>query len=64
MNIRSLNSDDFDVLNPILDDWWGGRPVRGLLPRLFFEHFTNTSFAVEEAGWEMTPQSLALLAKQ
>ena len=32
------------------DDWWGGRPVRHLLQRLFFEHFSDTSFVAEESG--------------
>jgi diamine N-acetyltransferase len=50
MQIRPLVAADYDVLSPLLDDWWGGRPVRQLLPRLFFEHFTPTSFALEDAG--------------
>ena len=48
MTIRHLESADFDVISPVIDDWWGGRPVRGLLPRLFFEHFRPTSFALAE----------------
>ena len=50
MNIRYLESADFDVISPVIDEWWGGRPVRGLLPRLFFEHFRPTSFALCEDG--------------
>ena len=42
--IRHLESADYDVIEPIVDAWWGGRPVRGLLQRLFFEHFAPTSF--------------------
>jgi GNAT superfamily N-acetyltransferase len=48
MTIRHLESADFDVISPVIDEWWGGRPVRGLLPRLFFEHFRPTSFALSE----------------
>lgn len=48
MNIRHLKYADFDAISPVVDEWWGGRPVRGLLPRLFFEHFQPTSFALEE----------------
>ena len=48
MNIRHLEPADFDVISPVIDEWWGGRPVRGLLPRLFFEHFRPTSFALVE----------------
>ena len=48
IRIRLLESTDFDVISPVIDEWWGGRPVRGLLPRLFFEHFSTTSFALVE----------------
>jgi GNAT superfamily N-acetyltransferase len=46
LHIRHLQPDDYELVSPIVDEWWGGRPVRALLPRLFFEHFNNTSFAV------------------
>jgi len=47
MSIRPLTPEDYDFISPKLDDWWGGRPVRQLLPRLFFEHFSDTSFVVQ-----------------
>ena len=31
-------------------DWWGGRDLTHMLPRLFIEHFHNTSFVVEHDG--------------
>lgn len=46
VTIRHLDVGDFDRLIRVVDEWWGGRPVRGLLPRLFFEHFSTTSFAI------------------
>src|SRR4051794_8754427 len=46
--LRSLAPSDYDVLSPVLDDWWGGRPVRAMLPRLFFDHFSSTSFVLVE----------------
>jgi GNAT superfamily N-acetyltransferase len=48
MNIRHLEPADYDVISPVVDEWWGGRPVRALLQRLFFEHFRPTSFALTE----------------
>jgi GNAT superfamily N-acetyltransferase len=34
-----------------VDDWWGGRRVHDLLPRLWLQHFTGTSWILEdEAG--------------
>jgi len=44
--MRQLMPEDFPFVTSVVDAWWGGRPVRHLLPKLFFEHFTNTSFAV------------------
>lgn len=31
----------------VVDEWWGGRPLRSLLPRLWLEHFTGTSWIAE-----------------
>jgi GNAT superfamily N-acetyltransferase len=44
--VRPLTSDDYGPVVSVVDEWWGGRPIRGLLPRLFFEHFGPTSFFV------------------
>ena len=33
-----------------VDDWWGGRTLHHLLPRLWFEHFTATSWIAEDAA--------------
>lgn len=46
MLIRNIKSEDFDKITPILRDWWGGRDMS--LPRLFFDHFQNTSFVMED----------------
>jgi hypothetical protein len=47
MQTRPLISSDYDRISPVIDQWWGGRPVAHLLPRLFFRHFSNTSFAID-----------------
>ena len=31
----------------VMPAWWGGRDLRPLLPRIFFEHFRTTSFVAE-----------------
>jgi ribosomal protein S18 acetylase RimI-like enzyme len=49
-SIRPLESADYDLIEPVVDEWWGGRPVRGLLQRLFFEHFGPMSFFVGADG--------------
>jgi GNAT superfamily N-acetyltransferase len=31
----------------VMPAWWGGRDLRAMLPRIFFEHFRTTSFVAE-----------------
>ncbi|MFQ3544146.1 GNAT family N-acetyltransferase [Halobacillus rhizosphaerae] len=50
MNIRFLESSDYYVLSPLINEWWGGREMSSLLPKLFFDHFNNTSFIAEKNG--------------
>jgi ribosomal protein S18 acetylase RimI-like enzyme len=38
---------DHVALEPLLDDWFGGRRVRRFLPRLWFRHFASTSWVAE-----------------
>jgi len=38
---------DHPVVMAQVDDWWGGRRVRAMLPRLWFRHFTGTSWIAE-----------------
>ena len=48
--IRQLSTADYSSVISVIDQWRGGRQMADLLPRLFFEHFTDTSFAVERDG--------------
>ncbi len=48
--IRAIQASDFLAVTSVMDDWWGGRPVRHLLARLFFEHFHQTCFCIEAQG--------------
>jgi ribosomal protein S18 acetylase RimI-like enzyme len=47
MHIRHIESADYATIIPVVDDWWGGRPMRDMLPKLFFTHFRQTSFIAE-----------------
>lgn len=47
MNIRPVKGSDYDVISPLINDWWGGRNMSDMLPKLFFDHFTLTSFIAE-----------------
>ena len=48
LKLRNLTPDDYLPLRAVVDEWWGGRAVAGLLPRLFLNFFQTTSFAVED----------------
>ncbi|MGG0465387.1 GNAT family N-acetyltransferase [Priestia aryabhattai] len=50
MTIRLVKGSDYYVISPLINDWWNGRQMSDLLPKLFFDHFKNTSFIVEEEG--------------
>lgn len=50
MMIRSIQESDYFTIVPIVNEWWGGRQIDHLLQRLFFVHFQNTSFVMEEEG--------------
>ncbi|MDA5280989.1 GNAT family N-acetyltransferase [Streptomyces sp. NPDC054904] len=54
----------------VLDDWWGG--LKGgagaveralLLPRLYFQHFTTTSFLIERADAEVAAFLVGFLSQ-
>jgi ribosomal protein S18 acetylase RimI-like enzyme len=47
---RPIEPSDYDRPIGRVDGWWGGRDVHGKLPRLFFEHFRDTSFVAEQDG--------------
>jgi ribosomal protein S18 acetylase RimI-like enzyme len=48
--IRPIRPQDYQAVMSVIDDWWNGRQMADKLPRLFFEHFTDTSFAAERHG--------------
>lgn len=50
LEIRQLRLAGYGPVIAVVDDWWGGRQMAGLLPRLFFERVTGTSFAAERGG--------------
>ena len=45
--LRRPVEDDHAVIVAVVDDWWGGRRMHELLPRLWFQHFTGTSWVAE-----------------
>ena len=48
--IRNAEPADYASVIGVIDDWWGGRAMAAMLPKLFFVHFRDTSFVAEEDG--------------
>jgi predicted GNAT superfamily acetyltransferase len=49
IDLRTARPDDYDAIVRVVDDWWG-RPVAGVFPRLFIDHFHATSLIAERDG--------------
>lgn len=47
INLHHAQSSDYEPIIAVLNDWWGGRAMRDMLPRLFFTHFQPTSFVAK-----------------
>ncbi len=50
LEIRHAEPADHARVLAVLDEWWGGRQMRDMLPKLFFVHFRETSFVAERNG--------------
>lgn len=50
MEIRKVKVSDYYLISSLINDWWDGRHMSDMLPKLFFVHFADTSFIAEENG--------------
>ncbi|MCA1063848.1 GNAT family N-acetyltransferase [Rossellomorea sp. AcN35-11] len=50
MNIRFVKGSDYYAISPLINEWWGGRQMSDMLPKLFFDHFQDTSLIAEKDG--------------
>ena len=48
VTIRHAEPADYASVIGVIDDWWGGRAMAAMLPKLFFVHFRDPSFVAEE----------------
>ena len=47
ITFRRPTEGDYAAISRVIDDWWGGRRMDVLLPRLWLRHFTRTSWLAE-----------------
>jgi predicted GNAT superfamily acetyltransferase len=45
--IRHVQPSDYGRVIQHVNEWWGGREIAPMLPRLFFIHFESTSFVAD-----------------
>jgi ribosomal protein S18 acetylase RimI-like enzyme len=50
IRIRNAEPSDYKAIISVVNDWWGGRNMRDMLPKLFFVHFRQTSFIAEASS--------------
>ncbi len=48
--IRHVEQYDYQPIISVIDEWWGGRNMAAMLPKLFFVHFRSTSYAAVDDG--------------
>jgi ribosomal protein S18 acetylase RimI-like enzyme len=46
--IRHARPSDYVRVIGVVNEWWGGREMAPMLPRLFFVHFEGTSFVADD----------------
>lgn len=46
---RTAVPADYDAIAAVVDAWWG-RPILASLPRLFLDHFHDTSLVIEDGA--------------
>jgi len=50
IHIRNAEPADYQQIIKDVNDWWGGRRMSDMLPKLFFVHFQSTSFVAVQDG--------------
>ena len=48
--IQKAKPADHAKIIAALNNWWGGRDLTAMLPKLFLNHFNDTSFVIEKEG--------------
>lgn len=48
VHFRRPTEADHPAIVAVVDEWWSGRWIHDLLPRLWFQHFTGTSWLAED----------------
>ncbi|MDH3343895.1 MAG: GNAT family N-acetyltransferase [Desulfobacteraceae bacterium] len=63
VNIRHGDPSDHPRIIKVMKDWWDGRDLTSMLPRLFLEHFFNTSMVMEDRENELIAFLIGFLSQ-
>jgi ribosomal protein S18 acetylase RimI-like enzyme len=63
LTFRRPTEDDYPRVVDVIDEWWGGRRMRALLPRLWFQHFTGTSWMAESKDGRLAGFVVAFISQ-
>jgi GNAT superfamily N-acetyltransferase len=63
LTFRRPTADDYPKVVEVVDEWWGGRKMRALLPRLWFQHFTGTSWILEASDGRLAGFIVAFISQ-
>jgi ribosomal protein S18 acetylase RimI-like enzyme len=63
VNIRYSEPSDHPRIIKVMKDWWDGRDLTPMLPRLFLEHFFNTSMVMEDRENELIAFLIGFLSQ-
>lgn len=59
---RRPERSDYARIVEVVDAWWGGRAMADMLPRLFVDHFADTSYVVDDADGRLAGFVIAFLS--
>lgn len=63
LTFRRPTEGDHSRLMDVVDEWWGGRRMRALLPRLWLQHFAGTSWIAEAPDGRLRGFVIAFLSQ-
>lgn len=63
LTFRHATEADHARIVALVDEWWGGRRMRALLPRLWFQHFAGTSWVAEAADGRLAGFVVAFVSQ-
>jgi L-amino acid N-acyltransferase YncA len=62
LNWRRPERSDHGRIVAVVDEWWGGRQMVAMLPRLFVDHFADMSYVVEDDDGRLVGFVIAFLS--